>query len=455
MHYNIVIEYVDNKQKAGKLTLTDSQGNALLKKVPVAIPHFLPPNDKSIINGNLKHKLIDIDVALANVDVSGNYKQSVTNLVLAGRHKLIVNYFNDVVFAPNPTGQVYENQAATSLRPDETSFVLYQQDFSTLFNCVQKSDSSFKIALDNVSFLWFPEKVILPKTDINHQYDRLGHRILLLQQSIEQQALKERSKQTSLLKKDLTILNNSIDKKTDNKVNNKVDTYSKERINPSINQSKRTSYNNSQDDLDAFDVMFMYNNPDLAPMYKPNSMLAWYMYFNNNDIQSSTIQTQIKNVPGFEDVHHCDFKYTKNGYNVELYADKEKTESLGVLSCNNQTKTHTLTSPSQDVTTLKVDDTGLITGTVVSQNQTETSFNFFKNNDSFVGNWSNTSEQGIEIHSGMKLDSDYGVSSSLNNTIDTTTRDTSSRYEPPPPPSNTTNWSSSSDSYSNGSSFSM
>jgi hypothetical protein len=55
MNYNIVIEYTDNAERAGKLTLTDDKGQVVLSKVPVAIPSAIL-NYPSVEHDNLQFR---------------------------------------------------------------------------------------------------------------------------------------------------------------------------------------------------------------------------------------------------------------------------------------------------------------------------------------------------------------------------------------------------------------
>lgn len=462
MHYDIVINYTTNPEKAGKLSVVDSSGNTVLDNIPVAVPL----TSTILINNNNKLRSIEInyDSSLDKFDSVGSYKNKVQELKSKNRSNLIINAFNNVVFAGNVTvgiGSTHVSAEIPKLYSDHNSFVLHQKDFKKLSELVSKNNT-FTVKTNKVSFLWFPEKVKTPATDINTEYQRLDTRKRSLEDSkkealAKESAFKDKSpKGASITSPDYKIENTKV---VSNPRNN--------------TKSKRTSNNayHHNDDLDAFDVVFMYNYPDLAPMYKPNSVLAWHMYFSDNELSKSTITNDVKSIPGFENVENADLKYTPSGYSIELYENEEKTRSLGTLQYNNQDKSYNLENPNGETTKLKVEDNGIINGSVSSTNNAETNFSFAEKNGEFVGNWNSVSSQGIEINSSVEVGQNYELSSNLDKSIDLNevvrqesfnkTYNLEPEIEkeytppPPPPPVETHQWSSSNDPYGNSNSFSM
>jgi hypothetical protein len=79
MNYNIVIEYTDNAERAGKLTLTDDKGQVVLSKVPVAIPSAIL-NYPSVEHDNLQFKRLKANPDFEVVDKSSIYKNTIKKL---------------------------------------------------------------------------------------------------------------------------------------------------------------------------------------------------------------------------------------------------------------------------------------------------------------------------------------------------------------------------------------
>lgn len=84
----------------------------------------------------------------------------------------------------------------------------------------------------------------------------------------------------------------------------------------------RTGYRTQDEDNgDSFgDFMFMSMFPDVAPFYRPNSLLAWYMWFNyQHDRPSGGAYRYVGDVPGFEGAASQRVVPTANGQEVELF----------------------------------------------------------------------------------------------------------------------------------------
>lgn len=468
MQYQISIDYTSNVNKAGKLTLIDENNNIILSKIPVAIP-VVQINSPGRTELNLtaeqivKHpSLIALDSSRASV-----LNERIDRLLNKGHKKLIMS---------NPSSPLFvsQDQNTENLQIDKNSFVINKSDFKVLFNILEDKDNSVTLKASKVSFLWFPEKVNAIPTDIVRDYQSFKNKeqtlIMELQTEQRTKAAKESERRSTVVPTvQAKQKNNDIQKFNSINLVKQV-----KPLTPTQKVNIKTN-NQINDDIDPFDVMFMYSHPELAPMYKPNSMLAWYMYFNDNDreINKTTIQDNVRDIPGFENVASTDVRYTPSGYSVTLYEDEQKTKPLGVINHNDNDKCYDITSPSGEKTTLQVDRQGVINGCVIGSDNKSTNFNFIENGSGFSGNWNSSPSEGITVTSGMSLDSNYEVTSSLNKSIDLSTiaksRDDelSKSYEadnslewkapppPPPPPSDTMQWSSTSDPYSNTSSFSM
>lgn len=459
MRYNILIEYTSNSSKAGKLTLEDENGGVVLSKVPVAIPNVGEPSYP-----RLKPLILKVDTALLPLDSGREYREKLENLINTGRGSLIINAADNIVFAPQKAG-------TDILQADKSVFVVKPEHFMTMFDLLTNPANRIEIKTQQVSFLWFPEKVNRESTDLNlelRNINRIENRLI--------QQIEAKKPSTPSFTKGTSTKNSAVDlfekiSKTPPKLNKEI---AQANLNKAIVQDTNTNTRKRYDDnVDALDVMIMYNYPEIAPFYKPNSMLAWYMYFGREDHQLSrnTIKEEMQNIPGFEGVGNADFKYHPTGYSVTMYEDEQKTKSIGVLTHDKDTGCYEVVSPSGEKTSLKVSDDGLVSGCVSAPDKPVTNFDFVEKDNGFVGNWNSEPSEGVNITSGVSLSPSYHTSSTVGKTVDLdeVVRSNKEAIEnpmegeewapppppPPPPPSETNNWSSSSDPYSNSSSFKM
>lgn len=84
-------------------------------------------------------------------------------------------------------------------------------------------------------------------------------------------------------------------------------------------QPSHSSASTYRDD-DIGDFMFMSMFPEVAPLYRPNSFLAWYLWaeHNNHNYRNSWDYQTSNGVPGFSDAYSQRITPCYEGYQVEL-----------------------------------------------------------------------------------------------------------------------------------------
>lgn len=494
MKYSIKIDFTDNTQKAGKLTLTTDRGEVVINKEPIGIP-AQERGEISITSRIEKETYLKKEY----LDKNYNYDKAFENIQALGLNQALVIGGNFFISNLNKLSSDKINTVADA-------FVVSADVFNKLSKI---SDSDLvSIKSNKVSLLWFPEKVnskndsISIKQAVNEFKDtqQVAENLykntkaqLFSSQSGQQDVLKEYESSNSkivkkLLEKD--IKNAGKSSASSSYKNKSVSEPSNTRniINQGSYKKRRgvyvsDDYDNSND-IDAMDILFMYNYPDLAPMYKPNSVLAWTMFFNeqNDNVSTQNIQQSINQVPGFENVGHAEVKYTPSGYSVDMYEDENKANKLGTLNYDGTSKNYCIESPTGHQTNLTINDNGSCTGNVIGGEKATTSFDFVKDSSGvYQGNWETNNNNGIKISSGVSLDESFSPTSSPFSPVDTqgiiknneqntgisfdqsynnpgfdfSTPKPDVVYEPPPPPPpEVMSWASSSDSYGNTSSFS-
>ena len=467
MNYQISISYTDNPNKAGKLTLTNSNNKVILDKVPVSIPERYLESGSNL-------KSLDISMELKNITT--NIKLTVDAEYYQAAKKMSQLGLDSVIKTNTGYGFITNTQSSNGLlNTTEDCFVMAQKDYKK-FEQATTTGNSFtsnkvKLTTEQVSFLWFPGNVNRAGESLNvskilNLIDKKEKEFTEKQQEIYKKPI-ETSKPEKKSSFD-SSLKNVVDNKLASNIKQESIRRQEEERKRQENDDYRSRQSNddyrSRNDLDAFDVVFMYNNPGLAPMYKPNSMLAWALYFNNDDkqVNNASVKENITSIPGFEKVENTEVKYTTSGYSVNMYEDEQKQKLIGTLVHDSNNSSYIMESPSGAKTTLNIDSNGDAKG-YVNGEKGDTNFNFVQNNNGgFSGNWESESSQGIKISSGVSMSESFAPTSSpfepvdigavIQNRYDTTN---DMKIEPPPPPpQDDARWSSSNDSYNSGGSFS-
>lgn len=464
MKYIAKIDYTGNIEKAGKLTLIGEDNSVILSKVPVAIPGKV--FDGSILFNKIYSTVpvqIELDESLLEFEQNGEYKSVYKKLTEKNVYGFFIKSFSKILIKPTTDFRMHD---------DNDAFVMHKEHFDVLFELLCKRNI-LELETKKVSFLWFPEKVLHTSDEVN--MDLLKFEYLETHIKNEKTAA-EKMKALEIAQKKAK-LNATNKPKLDDAISNIskiVEQENKNIFKPEIKKTdfnlRKVNQNNSSDDLDGLDIMLMYSNPELAPFMKPNSSLAWYLYFNSRDnINKSYVEENIQNVPGFEDIGASEFKYTPKGYSVTLFADEYKNNEVGRIEFDSQRNCYQVNSNNGESTLLTVEDNGQIKSCFQSSNM-KVDMNLVKSNDGFIGNWE-TNQNGINVKSSIVIDDNFEYNSSPGKTIDLSrveyepVNDYSSKvgrsfteekeYTPPPPPPKMNDTWSSSDPYSNSSSFKM
>jgi hypothetical protein len=398
MANKITIEYVKNPEKAGKLTLVDRNGNTVLSKVPVSIPDNLP------------HVEGVVGARQLNVTSEENYQKDQQYNTLMGYIGAIggaqrITSLSDCLFYGR-------NFQSDKLHQDENYFVLRKEDFEKIRNVI-KQDASIVFNVKQVAFLWNPAKI---NPNDHQDLEARLHQLAGIKKHVDdldrdvQKSLYESTHQGA----GKTTGTNAIHKDAVNVYANKTATPVKQgqRRTNSYYNNQSTRYND--DSLDAFDIMFMYNYPNLAPFYRPNSMLAWMMYFNQNEVNEVTINNYINDNADFDGVSSRNFQYTPDGYQVQLIDNTGNVQ--GTLVCSNGQ--YTVENPNGQITMLNVDNNGRATGCLMDDGTPTINFDFVPQQDGYVGNWTATPSDGAAISAGIALDNDFAPTSTPYKTND-------------------------------------
>lgn len=443
MGYKVLIEYTSNLNKAGKLTVRDDAGTVYINKAPVALPRSVIEN-KPIVYANV--------TAMKITDDTSNMMK--------------INNFDRFIELSGVKPSIVAQSGTGVLKRDPSAFVMRQDDFDKLHNIVNTyRDTS--LATDKVPFLWFPEKVENDVSNVQfgktkHHYEHVKENNANLER-LEAQRAEESRRQAEESRRQPTKVDTVKKSRVATPASTPVATPERKAYNQLVSQTKKSNNN------DPFDIMFMYSYPELALFYRPNSLLAWHLYFNRlEDINSSNVISNMNTIPGFESVGSADVRYTASGYRITLYEDTIKSNKAGVLEYDNTEKCYRMTSPTGAETVLEVNSNGKYSGFVACEGSDKTSFNFVEKHDGIVGNWESEQTSGIKISSGVSFDNDFNPKSTVFQSVDVervvlaneaqkVLEDTYKHdyTPPPPPPKDDQSWSSSYDSYSNGSSFRM
>jgi hypothetical protein len=471
MNYQIKIEFTSNIYRAGKLSLINSVGEVLLSKVPVAIPYG---TGLMLEKSGLVAKKFTINKDYVNNEVFGDEYQSAFDKVINnGLSQVIADSRGIPVFASKINS--YNDESFVG---DTKLFILEENDFLRLLSVTEHSTNNISMSVEKVSFLWFPEKVV----SYSDRSDSLSDLTKIETQIKNYKKIEEQKESTvevvsdrrlvvedRFLSKKKKIDTTKNDKLVDNFILEgnvkKVDT-SKDKFNVKSNSKigvNKVNYSRARDnndELDAFDILFMYQYPELALLYRPNSLLAWSAYFGQqtHNINNAFLNYNINGISGFEDVASSDLKYNQNGYSVSLYGDADKKDLLGVLNFNSDNSEYKLSSPNGEVTYLKENENNIWTGYTTNDLGAEIKYEFGMTDTGYVGNWNATSKDGISINSGVNIDSSFNQYSSPNNEIDVVTFMEKETYQqnnylynapppPPPPPEAGQTWATSNDSY--------
>jgi hypothetical protein len=116
------------------------------------------------------------------------------------------------------------------------------------------------------------------------------------------------------------------------------------KANKSTKLHKYQSHKNMHDDeLGLGDAALMMMFPDLAPFMHPQSMLAWYLWFQDNEYEdNSFILEDMNGIPGFDNATEFSCERTNEGVNI-CVLDSNSNE-LAQISIQNTEQGDQITS---------------------------------------------------------------------------------------------------------------
>lgn len=366
----LIVKHYNNPDLFGKLEVLSGNG-VVLMKTPITVPYIEEVKEKE----NL--------LTLKNVkDKSGTFKKLKSDeltyeLYQIEREILSSTANTDMALFLNDRVIMEHNKNNEYLFDDVFGINYYQ--YKELIEILKKEiekDPNLKIVLTfkTAFFSFFAKKVSgYERSTINKN---LSKRKELLKEADES------------IKKDLA----------------KNVKLAKQKTSSQINSQPYT-----QNSDDPFYTLIAFYYPELAISFKPNSTLAWIMYFNKlNDekLSQSVIDEHIHAVSGYENVKSTLFNVTDEGYQVTLFKDENKETLLGVLNVS-QDGNCVLSTPNGDKNCLTFERDGKIDLTYMSEKGTVTQMELHRDQDGYIGYWSTN-----EITNGLK--SPVSVSSQLN-----------------------------------------
>lgn len=478
MKYYITIDYSSNDNKAGKLTIKSSMGKEILDKAPIVVPNQI----RDIIN----HK--GENLVLENYKINNVITELSSELQNFSKYSYDIGVFekfklNNILYIDKQYAIINNND----FNKTSDSFVLMNKDYNKLKSLID-STNVFDIEIRR-KFMIFGLKEVGdsdPLLNTSLTLSKLEKaEIELEREKIRIEEAKRVNSEKNLIKdKDL---NNGI-KSPIISTTSSVKKEEKNLVNSTkpVNNNSMNSYYSSTvvNDLDPLDVLLMYHNPSLAPFFKPNSILAWALYFDhqNSDISLVDMKNNLNEVQGFENVAGSNLKYTSTGYEIQMFDDSDRQELVGTLIYNSKENTYSMKDPSNNVSTsMTMNNNGDVVGSF-NGDKGSISYDLVKKPDGmYTGNWESLDNEGIKIVSAVEFDKDLSSSSKPFEPVNVehikTSRDeyvekndfeyskkieeeATLKWEPPPPPpppppkEDEYGWSSSNDSYSNSSSFS-
>lgn len=521
MDYKIKIEFTNNLERAGKLSLISNDGKILLSKVAVTIPEsmgvlYVKPQLKTFFVREVKEYLDFKDEdAIEPNELRKQYKKTLEDISKSGLTETIVGKEGEPIFMSQQLDVRKER-----LIGDPKIFVLKDSDFRILSNITSKRDNNVTLEAEKVIFLWSAEKIERRKdsyldkiTNVKKIESKIKEKLDSKNNDINKNTqsgtskintVKAERKQTLFTtSKTLFQHDDEEEKERKEKEQKKINEEKQKQqqqpkkintVRPAVKHSintmnerhaQNTIKNNRSGSEDYFDTMFIYANPELAPFYRPNSILAWMVFFSNNPNQNKEYyMNNINSIPGFEDVKNPEFKHTPNGYMINLYGKDNQKDGTLIYEGDNQC--YKVVSPMGEESYLQKDDRGVWNGCTTNTSGHEISYEFANSNKGYIGNWTASPPEGngVEVSASMVFDNSFQPQSNMGsaiNIVEVVQEQTNSydngygsnnynstytpptpvyeevkKYEddwrndpppPPPPPPPTTEWASSTDSY--------
>lgn len=383
MTLTVKIKHNGNPQKAGKMTVKDSNGHKILSQVAVAIPSNI---NKISYTQNMKLLSVAIDNSLLRTTLNverekSNYKDAFDSLTKRGRYDTFV-VANGIVFV---------NADSMVLHNDSHAFVLDKVSFDKLIKAMRENGDVFHLEVKKTSFIFFTDKVSVDDSkDVNSLFDKFKRNEELLVKAIK---VKQKEKEEE-----------------DERLNERKREEEKKRRN-----AARTNLTNN----DPMNELLAFYNPALALMFSPHSTLAWFLYFSESAsaVSQNVIDNNIRDIAGFENVGSCEFENTRNGYTVDLFSDENKSEQIGTINVDTQSNCYELTTSSGEKNVVYPTEDGKINLSFVSESGSATKVEMVQNGDGFIGNWS-SDNAGAALSAALTIDSQFNFESEVGKTND-------------------------------------
>jgi hypothetical protein len=487
-NYILDIKYTSNENKSGKVSLVSENGENIFT-ADVILPKEIHNRD----NYSLR-RINSLEYIPKNISYENPFAD--TKTIREKADKIGSSYLQGAMDNKNNflmVKSVEFNSAkqANAVKGFDETISFPPREFNLLSQIIQ--DGNDVILVANKKWLMFGQKSVERTYDVDFSsHINLGKKIQTEETNIEFNR-EEAARQARKIKEN--IKKEEVSKKTSNidSISSKIVDTSKQKVNKSQSlnstsgikkssatgnisrgsSSKNNYYDNRNDGLDSFDLMFMTSFPNVAPFYRPNSALAWMVYFND-DSNHNHFREQplncIKTLPGFDGVNGCELNI-KNGntdnptYTINLYQDEEKTIPLGVIKYNSEKGIIIKDDDGNKTILTNMDDKPGYNVLTESNGSSKAFLEVVQNkNNELVGNWTVEPKNSIPVTSSFQMNSDSSLSSDSNKTINMNSIDFGgvdsssngnsfkpsndikldfgpkdenkyeSRYEPPPPP---------------------
>ena len=437
--YSIEINFTSNENKTGKIIIKGPNVNL---KGDIAIPKELHKMNRFYLNN------IEINQYIKNnISINNFYKKDQSFL---NKYKMILGeeYFGK--------SQKYPILKDNSINRENTKnlFFAFDEAFTIKdpiiwegLKKIAEDDGCIKnIVAKSKWFIFGQKNVSRENADIHQQYKKIGENIAKEEYRIKNETFEEKFKKNNITIKNLdsSISSVSKNKKNNSNINKK-------------NQNK--TYNN--DGLDAFDLMFMNAFPDLAPVYKPTSGIAWMIYLSNQDNNLKFFRNPndcIREIKGFENVGYCEINSSNSGnfsgagatssFNVDLYQDEGKRNLLGKISYNEEIGLRIDDNQGNITVVLTNKENNKYSSLTEGLNHSKAILELEQNNNGYIGSWTIEPKNSIPVSSSISIDKDLSLSSNLSSNNNTMNYESSfesiqkledrfayrEEYVPPPPP---------------------
>ena len=423
--YLIEIKYTSNDEKTGKISI---KGNDFSMQSDIVLPKELHKSDRFYITDLQLNTYIPEQPSINN---SYNDRYAIDHFQkIFGEHYFSKDTKNGIQY---PIVYNESNYSDGQMGVDKTFSIGDRAVFSKLKQICEE-EGVLNIEAKSKWFMLGQKKAKREPIHNFEQYKKLGSDIV--KEEKELRSNKSNKKETKNSEIYENIYNSVIGVGySDTSIKKKTKEVPKNTTTSNLygaNVNKRQNYSKSNnDDLDAFDVMFMTSFPELAPMYRPTSGLAWMMYFSNQENHErfmSNPSEYIREVKGFENVGACEIKSgggnfggagASSSFKVDLYEDEAKTKPLGTLSYNEE-KGLKMEDPVGNISYVapmaEKEGYSVLTEGV---NKSKSVLEIVSNSDNeFVGNWTIEPKNSIPVSSSVSIDNDFSLSSNTEKLID-------------------------------------